>query len=181
MSKEVLESKKSALELMLSENNDLCTDYKAQIAVIDQELEDLGKPEATPKFLDKINETITEAVESLELDDGVACDFEIDYDNRVAMSDVRFEDTHDVADKIYCAVEKLFAEIRTDNSQLNTRGEGGNVVSTSGRLSCPYIKHNKSGTTKTTNGRIKQKVQSVTCPRKKELEPHLPHLEIYKE
>ena len=28
MSKEVLESKKSALELMLSENNDLCTDYK---------------------------------------------------------------------------------------------------------------------------------------------------------
>ena len=39
----------------------------------------------------------------------------------------------------------------------NTRGEGGNVVSTSGRLSCPNIKYNKSGTTKTTNGRIKQK------------------------
>ena len=38
----------------------------------------------------------------------------------------------------------------------NIRGEGGNVVSTSGRLSCPYIKYNKSGTTKTTNGRIKQ-------------------------
>ena len=116
MSKEVLENKKSALELMLSENNDLCTDYKAQIAVIDQKLEDLGKPEVTPKFLDKINETITEAVESLELDDGITCDFEIDYDNRVAMSDVRFEDTHSVAEKIYCAVEKLFAEIRTDNS-----------------------------------------------------------------
>ena len=116
MNKEVLKNKKSALELMLSENNDLCTDYKAQIAVIDKELEDLGKPKVTSKFLDKINETIMEAVESIELDDGVNCDFEIDYDNRVTMSGVHFEDTHAVADKIYCAVEKLFAEIKTDNS-----------------------------------------------------------------
>ena len=114
MSKKELEGKKSALQLLLSENNDRDIDYKAQIAVIDQELEDLGKPEATSEFLDKINETITETVEGLDLDDGVKCDFEIDYDNRVTMSDVRFEDTHDVADKIYCAVEKLFAEISTE-------------------------------------------------------------------
>jgi hypothetical protein len=116
MSKAVLEGKKLALELLLSENGDKATDYKAQISQIDQELEDLGKPEATSEFLDKISETITEAVENLNLDDGVKCDFEIDYDNRIAMSDVRFEDTHAVSDKIYCAVEKLFAEIKTDNS-----------------------------------------------------------------
>ena len=113
---EVLKNKKSALELMLNENNDLCTDYKAQISVIDQELEDLGKPKVTPAFLDKINETITEAVEGLELDDGVTCDLEMDYDNRVTISDIRFEDTHKVAEKIYCAVELLFAEIKADNS-----------------------------------------------------------------
>ena len=112
MSKEVLENKKSALELMLSENNDLCTDYKAQISVIEKELEDLGKPEATPEFLDKINETICEAVEGLELDDGITCDLELDYDNRVTTDNFCFEDTHAVADIIYCKVEKLFAEIR---------------------------------------------------------------------
>ena len=109
-----LQNNRSALQLLLSENNDRDIDYKAQIAVIDQELEDLGKPEATSEFLDKLNETITEAVEGLDLDDGIKCDFEIDYDNRVTMSDVRFEDTHDIADKIYCAVEKLFAEISTE-------------------------------------------------------------------
>ena len=109
-----LEGKKSALQLLLSENNDRDIDYKAQIAVIDQELEDLGKPEVTSEFLDKINETITEAVEGIELDGGVTCEFEIDYDNRVSMSNVCFEDTHEVADKIYCAVEKLFAEISTE-------------------------------------------------------------------
>ena len=114
MSKEVLENKKSALELMLSENNDLCTDYKAQISQIDQELADLGKPEATSEFLDKISETITEAVEGLELDDGITCDLEIDYDNRITTDNFCFEDTHAVADKIYCAVEKLFAEVSSD-------------------------------------------------------------------
>ena len=116
MSKEVLENKKSALELMLSENNDLCTDYKAQLAKIDQELEDLGKPLVTPGFLDTLSETITEAIENLDLDDGINCEFELDYDNKVTISEVSFEDTHAVADKIYCEVEKLFAEIKTDNS-----------------------------------------------------------------
>ena len=125
MSKEVLLNKKSALELILNENIEQATDYKAQISVIDQELEDLGKPLATPEFLDKINETITEAVENIELDDGINCDFELDYDNKVTISEVSFEDTHAIADKIYCEVEKLFAEIKDDNSQLNIRGEGG--------------------------------------------------------
>ena len=126
MSKEVLENKKSALELMLSENNDLCTDYKAQISQIDQELEDLGKPKATSEFLDKLSETITEAVEGLELDDGVTCDLEIDYDNRVTMSDFRFEDAHAVSDKIYCAVEKLFAEVSSDILEAQKADEACN-------------------------------------------------------
>ena len=110
--KETLETNKAALELLLSENDDKTVDYKAQISKIDQELEDLDKPKVTSLFLDTINETICEAVENLELDDGVACDFEISYDNKIEMSDVRFEDTHAVAEKIYCAVELLFAEIK---------------------------------------------------------------------
>ena len=116
MSKEVLENKKSALELLQSETHDKLTDYKVQISLLDQELSDLGKPEVTSEFLDKISETITEAVESIDLDDGITCDFEIDYDNKIAMSEVRFDDAHRVADKIYCEIEKLFAEIKTDNS-----------------------------------------------------------------
>ena len=114
--RDTLEVNKSALKLLLSENSDKCTDYKAQISVIEQELEDLGKPTATPEFLDKINETITEAVENIDLDDGLTCSFEIDYDNRVALDEVSFSDTHAISDKIYCEVEKLFAEIKADNS-----------------------------------------------------------------
>ena len=112
MNKETLETNKAALELLLSESLDSQQDCQAQLAQIDQELSDLGKPEVASEFLDKINETIVEAVENIELDDGVSCDFELDYDNRVTISDIRFDDTHAVADKIYCAVEKLFAEIK---------------------------------------------------------------------
>ncbi|HIG09687.1 MAG TPA: hypothetical protein EYQ51_08055 [Alphaproteobacteria bacterium] len=112
MSREKLENNKSVLELMLSENADKATDYIAQISQIDQELEDLGKPEATPAFLDKISETITEAVENLELDDGITCDLELDYDNKVTTDNFCFENSQEVADKIYCAVELLFAEIK---------------------------------------------------------------------
>ena len=83
MSREVLENKKSALELLQSEAHDNLTDYKVQISLLDKELEDLGKPEVTSAFLDKISETITEAVENLELDDGITCDLEIDYDNKI--------------------------------------------------------------------------------------------------
>ena len=132
MSKEVLENKKSALELMLSENNDLCTDYKAQISVIEKELADLGKPEATPEFLDKINETICEAVEGLELDDGITCDLELDYDNRVTTDNFCFEDTHAISDKIYCAVEKLFAEISTEDEFDETEADNHPVENLQG-------------------------------------------------
>ena len=126
MSKEVLENKKSALELMLNENIEQATDYKAQISVIDQELKDLGKPLATPEFLDKINETITEAVESIDLEDGMSCDFEIDYDNKIAISEARFDDTNAVADKIYCEVEKLFAEVSSDILEAQKADEACN-------------------------------------------------------
>ena len=115
MNKVDLEVKIESLKNMITEGQQQTSNYAGQLDKLNTQLEDLGKPEVTSEFLDKINETITEAVEDLELDDGVSCDFEIDYDNRVTMSDIRFEDAHKVAEKIYDAVEKLFAEISTED------------------------------------------------------------------
>ena len=111
MNKVDLEVKIESLKNMITEGQQQTSNYAGQLDKLNTQLEDLGKPEVTSEFLDKINETIVEAVENIELDDGVSCDFELDYDNRVTISDIRFEDTHAVSDKIYCAVEKLFAEI----------------------------------------------------------------------
>ena len=62
MNKEELENNKSALELMLSENNDRDVDYKAQISKIDLELKDLGKLELTSVQFDDIYEAVEEVI-----------------------------------------------------------------------------------------------------------------------
>ena len=109
MNKEELKNNKAALELLQNEAHDKLTDYKVQISLLDKEIEDLGKPEVTPEFLDRISETITEAVENVDLDDGITCDLELSYDNKVEMSNFCFENSQEIADKIYDAVELLFA------------------------------------------------------------------------
>ena len=110
MNKEELKNNKAALELLQNEAHDKLTDYKVQISLLDKEIEDLGKPEVTPEFLDKISETITKAVEELEFDaEDIEISLEMDYDNKVITDNFCFENTQEIADKIYCAVELLFA------------------------------------------------------------------------
>ena len=62
----------------------------------------------------------------------LTCDLEIDYDNRVTMSDFRFEDTQAVADKIYCTVEKLFAKISTEDEFDETEADNHPVENLQG-------------------------------------------------
>ena len=110
MNKEELKNNKAALELLQNEAHDKLTDYKVQISLLDKEIEDLGKPEVTPEFLDKISETITKAVEELEFDaEDIELNLEMDYDNKVNIDTAELKDPSGIADKIYCAVELLFA------------------------------------------------------------------------
>ena len=132
MNKVDLEVKIESLKNMVLESQQSTSNYTGQLVEMEKQLADLDKPKVTSLFLDKLNEIITEAVESLELDDGVTCDLEIDYDNRVTMSDFRFEDTHAVSDKIYCAVEKLFAEISTEDEFDETEADNHPVENLQG-------------------------------------------------
>ena len=127
-----LEVKIESLKKMITEGQQQTSNYAGQLNTLNKELEDLNKPKVTPLFLDKINETIVEAVESIELDDGVSCDFELDYDNRVTISDIRFDDIHQIADKIYCKVEKLFAEISTEDEFDETEADNHPVENLQG-------------------------------------------------
>ena len=127
-----LEVKIESLKKMIIEGQQQTSNYAGQLNTLNKELEDLNKPKVTPLFLDKINETIVEAVESIELDDGVSCDFELDYDNRVTISDIRFDDIHQIADKIYCKVGKLFAEILTEDEFDETEADNHPVENLQG-------------------------------------------------
>ena len=128
MNKVDLEVKIESLKNMVLESQQSTSNYTGQLVEMEKQLADLDKPEATSEFLDKINETITEAVEGLELDDGITCDLEIDYDNRITTDNFCFEDTHAISDKIYCAVEKLFAETELSEDEFDTTEDDNHPV-----------------------------------------------------
>ena len=127
MNKEELENNHHALTLLASETSEKLVDYKAQVSVIEQQLKDLDKPEVTPMFLDRLSEIITEAVENIDFE-GITCDFEVDYNNVISTNGVQFEDTHAVADKIYCEVEKLFAEAVCPEDEFDTTEDDNHPV-----------------------------------------------------
>ena len=112
MSKEVLENKKSALELMLSENNDLCTDYKAQISVIDQELKDLGKIALPPVVFDDIYEAIEGGVGEFDFSDSdnYNVEYGINYDGRVSCDSHEFRSSDDLVQMVHEKISELFKE-----------------------------------------------------------------------
>ena len=112
MSKEVLKNKKSALELMLSENNDLCTDYKAQISKIDQELKDLGKLELTSVQFDDIYEAIEKSVGEFDWNDtdNFEIEYGISYDGKIECESHEFRNSDNLVQMIMDKVSNLFKE-----------------------------------------------------------------------
>ena len=120
MSKDELETNKAALELLLSENGDKCIDYKAQIAKIEQELKDLGKPELISSQFDDIYEAIEVGVEAFDFSDTDNFDVEygIDYDGRVNLETHEFRNSDDLVQMIVDKVSELFVE--TETEELDT-------------------------------------------------------------
>ena len=126
MSKEELKTNKAALELLLSENGDKCIDYKAQIAKIEQELKDLGKPELTPSQLDDIYEAVESGVGEFDFsdEDNYNTEFELDYDNKVTLSTLELCNHQDLVEMIVEKISLLFVEAE----ELNTTEDDNHPV-----------------------------------------------------
>ena len=107
-----LENKKAALELLQNETNDKLNDYKAQISMLQKEIDDYNKPAITPETMDKIQEAIEEAVEEFDFsdDDNFEKEFEIDYDSRIRLSNLDFINSCDLTEMITEKVLNLFKE-----------------------------------------------------------------------
>ena len=112
-----IEALQAALETKVQEQNA----YRGQIDTLKKQLEDLNKPKLTPKQFDAIREAIEEGVGQFDFDDtdNYSYDFHIDYDNRIAIESFSFDNTYDLGQEIYNAVEELFAELPEDDNQLN--------------------------------------------------------------
>ena len=124
MTKEELEVKISTLQTLVIQKNEELTQYAADIERLNNELKDLNKPKLTPMQLDEIYEAIEEAVGQFDFDDAdnYSFDFHIDYDNRIAIESLTFDNADEIVREVYDQVRELFAEAECpdeDNNQEN--------------------------------------------------------------
>ena len=113
MNKEQLETNMAALKLLQSETNDKARDYQNQIAELEKQIEDINKPELTPKQLDDIHEAVEKAVENYSFSDcdNYEVEFSLDYDGRIQLESIDLQDTYQLVEMIVDKVSNLFKEV----------------------------------------------------------------------
>ena len=74
-----------------------------------QDLEDVNKPVISSVTLDIINDAVNSALEDYQFDCGMfEYEFNLDYDNKIELSELTFTDSYELVEAIITKVEKQF-------------------------------------------------------------------------
>ena len=121
MKKEQLKREITRLEQVVSSNTTELDKSRVELGRLRIELENLDKPEITSKDADNIWKAVNEAVSEFDFDDNNNYEFEydLDYNGRINTSNVDFQSTDELIDKIVANVCNLFKEV-DDNEELDT-------------------------------------------------------------
>ena len=121
MTKTELEVKLETLQKLLDEQNSSANAYRDQIQELKKQLKDINKPKLTPLQFDELTESVEEAVESFDFDDtdNYSLDFHIDYDNRIAVESLTFDNADELVRIVCDQVYKMFAEAKEDANEEN--------------------------------------------------------------
>ena len=117
-----LELKISGLEKVIQEKTADASRYSDELKIAQKQLADINKPAITPMVMDKISEAIESAVEDFDFsdDDNFSKEFEIDYDNKVRLSNMDFENSHELVAEIADKVLELFQEAECPEDETTT-------------------------------------------------------------
>ena len=108
--KELLEATVKGLQEKIQQLN---TDYKEKL----QELEDVNKPVIKASQMDVIDDSLQQTFEDFNLDiDQFDYDVELDYDNKVVLSNLTFTDTYDLHEAIMRNIQKQFKVINDEET-----------------------------------------------------------------
>ena len=110
MNKEELNKEIEKLKVSLSAHEEQVKDLQHDLKVAEQRLEDVDKPKLTEKQFQAIESAIDNSVRDFGFDNADSYEYEMamEYDNKVYLSHINFEQIDDLADEIYKAVEKCF-------------------------------------------------------------------------
>ena len=109
--KELLEATVKGLQ---DKVNQLNMDLKAK----QQELIDVNKPELTALQMDTINDAVDAAIGNYDFDCGMFdYEFEVDYDNKITLSNLSFTDAYELVEAIIKNVEQQFKIIKDETNE----------------------------------------------------------------
>ena len=110
--KQELEQSIVMLEDALQSGKTHVATYQEDLDTAKKQLADINKPVLTGLQLDNVQEAIESAVGNFDFDDAdnYNKEFEIDYDSRVQLSHLEFENAQELIESIVEKVHKLFVE-----------------------------------------------------------------------
>ena len=116
MTKEELQRKVDELTQSLDTFNKNTEMLKQDLAVAQNALKVADRPRITQDQMTEIQEAIYTVVNNVDFTDcnNYDMDFEIDYDNRIAVSNMEFNNSDDIADDLCSEIECLFNVIDTE-------------------------------------------------------------------
>jgi len=108
--KELLEATVKGLQ---DKVNQLNIDLKAK----QKELEDVNKPELTAIQMDTINDAVDAVLSNYDFDCGMFdYEFNLDYDNKIELSNLSFTDSYDIMEAVMRNIEKQFKIINNEKT-----------------------------------------------------------------
>ena len=117
---------KQELELQVKELTGALTQFELdRVAVAGKldkaksDLEDVSKPEITREFVNEIRGAVSQAIGQCSFDnvDSYDVDFEINYDNQLALSSIEYNDPDEIEETVCDYIESLFKVIDTTEDE----------------------------------------------------------------
>ena len=123
MTKNQLQLKIDSLKLSIKQSDDLTNNYTSELGNLEKQLADLNKPRLTPLQFDELHGAIEEAVGAFDFDetDNYDIDFHIDYDNRIAIESMSFQNADEIVRVIYNDISELFVEATAPEDEISTQ------------------------------------------------------------
>ena len=113
-----LKTKIEGLEKAVKEYKDSSETYMLELEKAQQELKDYNKPELTSSQMGDIEDAVSKGVEKFDFSDegNYEKEFGIDYDGRVTLESLEFQNHYELASMIVEKVSELFKEIEEDET-----------------------------------------------------------------
>ena len=113
-----MENNKELLEATVKGLQEKIVSLQHDLREKEKDLEDVNKPVISSTTLDIVNDAVNSALEDFRFDCGMFdYEFNINYDNKLELSDLTFTDSYDISEAIIMSITKQFKIIEDETNK----------------------------------------------------------------